>query len=86
MYFVEIYKLDNNGNQNIIAMCKLADGETALCEGDDVFVKNLTQNGIYDYSVEPRQKLFPKDGKKFLENLKYAFKSGYLVATEVKGS
>lgn len=87
MKFVEIYKLENNGDQKVIATCKLSDSGV-VCEGDSVFIKNLEKNGICDYSDKNLEsgKLFPKDGIKFLENLKFAFRSGYLVATEVQES
>ncbi len=92
MKFVEIYKLQNNGDQKVIAICKLTD-EGVICEGEEVFVQNLKERGIRDYSqmgqgfaLSGAGQLFPKDGIKFLENLKYAFKSAYLSATEVQDS
>ena len=83
MKFVEIYKLQNNGNQKIIAVCHLV-SDSVVCEGDQVFLDNLNRRGIKDYLQLVDQKLFPKDGLRFLENLKYAFKSGYLNASEIK--
>jgi len=86
MQFVEIYKLQNNGDQKVIATCKLAE-EGIVCEGEPLFIENLEKEGILDYSQpQARIKLFPKDGIKFLENLKYALKSGYLSATDVQNS
>lgn len=82
MKFVEIYKIQNDGSQQVIAVCKLV-GKKVVCEGDRMFVKDLEREGILDYST-PRKKLFPKDGMNFLEGLKFAFKSGYLNASEVK--
>lgn len=83
MSFVEIYKLENNGDQRVIAVCRLVP-EGVTCEGDAVFVKNLEEGGVRDYSDSVgERKSFPSDGMKFLENLKYAFKSGYLSATDV---
>ena len=82
MPYVEIYKLQNNGDQTIIATCQLIDN-VAVCSGEEIFVNNLNQEGIYDYDSRPKQKIFPKDGRKFLENLKYSFKSGYLSATDI---
>lgn len=81
---VEIYKLQNNGDQTRIVTCILtANGVT--CEGDRILVENLNKTGIRDYSDETgKKKLFPKDGRKFLENLKYAFRSAYLSATDVE--
>ena len=84
MPLVEIYKLQNNGDQKVIVKCTLNAG-SVLCEGDPVFVENLNKTGIRDYSDSSgAKKLFPKDGRKFLENLKYAFKSAYLSATDVE--
>jgi len=82
MKFVEFYKLQNDGSQQVIATCKLQNNDV-VCEGDDVFVQNLTRDGILDYS-NPQVRLFPKDGFRFLEQLKYNFKSGYLNASEIK--
>jgi hypothetical protein len=83
MKYVEIYKLQNNGDQTIIATCKLVDN-TVLCEGDTIFTQNLQNDGIASYTNQSTQSLFPKDGLLFLENLQYTFRSGYLMATSVK--
>ena len=87
MKFVQIYKLQNNGDQKVIATCKFVDSGV-ICDGDPIFIKNLEKDGIRDYSSQDlgASKLFPKDGIKFLENLKFAFKSGYLVATDIQES
>lgn len=85
MKFVEIYTLKNNDSQKVVAICKLSNDE-AICEGEKAFIENLKQRGITDYSKSPAQKLFPKDGLRFLEQLKYNFKSGYLNASDVKES
>lgn len=83
MKFVEIYKIENDGSQRVIAVCKLV-GEIAICKGDDVFVENLKNEGVWDYSKKLSSKIFPKDGLSFLEALRFNFKSGYLNASEVK--
>lgn len=83
MELVEIYKLQNDGSQKILAVCKLV-GEEVVCEGDEIFIKNLNQEGIFNYTTESREKVFPKDGRKFLEQLKFNFKSGYLNASDIK--
>ncbi|MDO8496794.1 MAG: hypothetical protein Q7S43_05085 [bacterium] len=87
MKFVQIYKLQNDGDQKVIVTCKLIDSGV-VCDGDSIFIKNLEEDGIRDYSNKElvADKLFPKDGIKFLENLKFAFKSGYLVATDIQES
>ncbi|MFY9493124.1 MAG: hypothetical protein WAP55_01445 [Minisyncoccia bacterium] len=83
MKFVEIYKIQNDGSQTIAAICKLA-GETVVCEGEPVLISGLEQEGIWDDSKTPPQKVFPKDGLAFLDRLRFTFKSGYLNASEVK--
>ena len=85
MEYIEIYKLQNDGSQKVLAVCKLVEGEV-VCEGEEVFVQNLKNEGIFDYKSQsqPREKLFPKDGRKFLEQLRFNFKSGYLNASEIK--
>lgn len=83
MEFVEIYKLNNDGSQKIIAVCKLTGGEV-ICEGDKEFVEHLSKEGIIDYSSESREKIFPQAGRLFLEQLKFNFKSGYLNASDIK--
>ncbi len=83
MKYVEIYKLQNDGEQKIIATCKLVDTNVE-CNGDEIFIKNLVEQGIKNYEdLTHNEIIFPKDGILFLENLKHAFKSGYLQATDV---
>ncbi len=83
MKYIEIYKLENDGAQRVIATCKLV-GAEAVCEGNEALVQTLSEEGIISYEKEPRR-LFPKDGLVFLEQLSFTFKSGYLNASEVKG-
>ena len=87
MKFVQIYKLQNDGDQKVIVTCKLTDSGI-VCDGDPIFIKNLEKDGIRDYSNKELRddKLFLKDGIRFLENLKFAFRSGYLVATDTQES
>lgn len=80
---VEIYKLESDGTQSVIAVCNLA-GDKVVCEGDVNLVANLEKEGIRNYLNETPPQLFPKDGLEFLKQLKYAFKSGYLNASDVK--
>jgi hypothetical protein len=83
MKFVKIYKIQNDGTQRVAVTCKIYD-ETVVCEGDEVLIENLEREGVWDDSVVPPKKLFPKDGIKFLERLRFTFASGYLNASEVK--
>lgn len=80
---VKIYKLNNNGDQELLATCFLQSNGLVVCQGPETFVHNLKEKGILDYGNPERPKLFPKDGLKFLEQLKNNFKSAYLSATEV---
>ncbi|MEK9175127.1 MAG: hypothetical protein AAB795_00885 [Patescibacteria group bacterium] len=84
MSYVEFYKLQNDGTQKVLAKCFLGQENIVICEGEDIFVKNLETNGIKDYNSQTEDKLFFKDGIKFLEQLKFNFTSGYLNASDVK--
>lgn len=84
MQYVEFYKLQNDGTQKIIATCRLADDGVIACEGDEIFLGNLHDQGIKDYDNPSGSPLFFTDGLKFLEQLKFNFTSGYLNASEVK--
>lgn len=84
MKYVEFYKLNNDGSQTAIAICYLKDGGVVECEGNENLIENLKNEGIKDYTEESGQtKLYFKDGLKFLEQLKYNFKSGYLNASDI---
>ena len=83
MKTVKIYKLQNDGSQKEIMVCKLIDNEV-VCEGDKIFVENLKKSGIKDYSDQGGDTMLkPEDGLKFLQNLKFAFRSDYLNATDI---
>lgn len=84
MKYVEFYKLQNDGSQKVIAICRLNQDGKVECEGDTVFMENLTKDGIKDYSVPEKPTLFFADGLKFLKQLKFNFTSGYLNASDVK--
>ncbi len=83
MKYVEIYKLTNTGDQNVILKCFLKDNMVVF-EGEHIqLAKNLEDRGISD-NEDKTLILYPKDGLRFLENLKYHLTSGYLNASEVK--
>ncbi|KKQ35163.1 MAG: hypothetical protein US50_C0023G0005 [Candidatus Nomurabacteria bacterium GW2011_GWB1_37_5] len=83
MKYVEIYKLQNNGEQSVVLHCVL-DGDMVRFEGEGKQIaENLENFGIRDYKDESKQNVFSKDGLKFLENLKYNFDSGYLNASDI---
>ncbi|MFA5358498.1 MAG: hypothetical protein WC310_01595 [Patescibacteria group bacterium] len=84
MQKVEFYKLQNDGSQATILTC-FFDGQKTTFSGDESLVESLKKEGIFDYS-DPgnrNKKLFPSDGSKFLEQLQYNFKSGYLNASNI---
>jgi len=85
MPYVEIYKLKNDGSQDILAVCRLEEGAgEVVCESaNPVFTDNLKREGIKDYSGSGKERLFPYDGRKFLEQLKFHFRSAYLSASDV---
>ncbi len=81
---VEFYKLNNDGSQTTIATCHLNNEGVVECEGNENLFENLKSEGIKDYIDESGEsRLFFKDGLKFLEQLKYNFKSGYLNASDI---
>lgn len=84
MPYVEFYKLQNDGSQIIIATCTLNVDGTAACDNEKL-TKDFVENGIRDRNdAKHETRLYTKDGLRFLENLRYAFSSGYLNASEVK--
>lgn len=86
MPYVEIYKLKNDGSQDVLAVCRLKeDAKEVTCESaSPVFLENLEREGIKDYSAPNGKRLFFPDGRKFLEQLKFNFNSAYLSASDVK--
>ncbi len=83
MPYVKFYKLQNDGSQTEMATCKLSAISMVVCDGPEVFVKNLAEQGIKNYDDPDGSGLFFKDGLKFLEQLKFNFTSGYLNASDV---
>ena len=84
MKYVEIYKLQNNGEQIRILKCFLSFNIVEFDKGDKQIIKNLNSNGIKNYLNKSPTILYPKDGLLFLENMRFNFNSGYLNASTVK--
>lgn len=88
VYFVELFELDRDAQQKKIAMFKLSgDGGNMVeidGEHDHPAIFSIKREGIFDYKNARPGKLYPHDGMSFLENLKYYFRSGYLLATDVQ--
>jgi hypothetical protein len=76
---VEIYKLQNDGTQTVIVTAQLSGSEVTF-EGDPELIKSLA-SGIIDY--ETRGSLLPTAGLRYLQQLQYNFRSGYLNASAV---
>lgn len=79
---VEIYQLQKDGSQKVILTCKLVE-DKVICDGDEQLADYLNKKGVTDFSVKPPQQIFPHHGRKFLEQLRMNFSSGYLNASEV---
>ncbi len=82
---VIIYKLQDDGEQTEIVSCSLENEvDGVICKGDEIFIANLTDDGIKDYSgPEVAKPLFPKDGLLFLEQLGRHFRYPYMSASEI---
>ena len=85
MQKVDIYQLKNENQQELVLTCKLIDG-VVECEGNQKLAYHLQNEGIKDFSTEDLTIIFPKDGLKFLEQLKNNFRSAYLSATDILDS
>lgn len=77
---VRIYQLDEEGSQTAIATCVLHETGDVVCSGDENIAAYLN-DGIRDFGTG--KALYPKDGLRFLQNLKNNFTNGYLNASDV---
>ena len=87
LYFVELFELDRDAQQKKIATFRLLEeGSVVEVDGDHdhPIIEGIKGEGIFDYKYARPGKLYLNDGMNFLENLKYHFRSGYLLATDVK--
>ena len=87
-YFVDLYELGKDSEQKKIVTFRINENDPSRVEidGDQnhPVVESLNCEGIFDYKNSKPGKLYPHDGMSFLENLKYCFRSGYLLATDVQ--
>lgn len=87
-YFVDLYELDKEARQWKIATFRMQEDKPSRVEieGDEnhPVLRNIQFEGIFDYKNARPGKLYSDDGISFLENLKYYFRSGYLLATDVQ--
>ena len=70
---VEIYELQKDGSQKVIATCRLVGENKVECEGDPTLADRIMK----------KSKLYAEGGLKFLRQLKRNFKSGYLNASDI---
>ena len=82
MKSVEIYQLQNDGSQIVIATCRLED-RSVVCEGNETLIEVFSTEGIKNYDNPNSPNLFPKDGIIFLNNLQYHLATPYLSASPV---
>ena len=87
-YFVDLYELDKDAKQRKIATFRMQEDEPGRIEVDGdhnhPVMESIKNEGIFDYKNSRPGKLFLSDGMSFLENLKYYFRSGYLLATDIQ--
>lgn len=85
MKYVEIYQLKDDGKQHVILTCTLSEGGNVKLSGDEGLMNRLKQEGILDYTKTDFSRLYPdKGGLKFLKQLAHNFRSGYLMASDIK--
>lgn len=80
---IEILRLKEDGSQEVLASGKLS-GDIVELEGDPRFVEIISTHGILDRSSSPPQRLFPRDGERFMKALEPALSSGYLSVKETQ--
>lgn len=79
---IEIYRLKNDGTQEVLATGKLIGNNHLELQGDSIFVEQLTKNGVLDRSVRPPVRVFPDEGARFIKALKQDLHSGYITVYE----
>jgi len=78
---IKLVKYDADANQTVLAVFSLKDGKV-VCEPEG-YLKDMEPIRNYKEKKE-WEWLTPKDGKKFLENMPYSFRTPYGMAMEVK--
>jgi len=85
---VLLYRLNSEAKQEKIAEFCLNESGVVEVAGEEIVnpvARGILQRGIGNYSSEGPEQLMPEDGRKFLEQMRHNFKSGYLIATDVEG-
>jgi hypothetical protein len=81
MKYVEVYKLDENGNQQVVAVCKLIENKVQ-CQGEKALVSKLVSKPLILQGDKIKQ-VSPKDGELFLHALSQTFDSGYYQSSNI---
>ena len=88
VYSVELLEYKDGQSPRKIGSFSLSNDELGISikidKEDYPVIRNIVWEGIIDRKYAKPGRLYPYDGMVFLENLKYNFQSGEIVATEVK--
>ncbi len=79
---IEIYRLKDDGTQEVLVTGKLLENNFLDLQGDLTFIGQLTENGVLDKSVRPPVRVFPDEGARFMTLLKKNLQSGYITVYE----
>jgi len=80
---VNLYKLNNNAKQELVLTFSLENNQVIMRGSATKLIEKIQREGIIDYTSKFQLPIFSDDGLKFLEQLKYNFKTAYLMATDV---
>lgn len=88
VYYVELFEVIGGSELKKIATFNCeeeSNGSVSVeVECQHPAVESIMSEGIYDHKEAKPGKLYPTDGMRFLENLKYNFKTDGLMATDVQ--
>lgn len=88
LWYVELFEIVGGSELKKIATFNYEEGTSGSVEVEVVCqhpaIESIINEGIYDHKESKPGKLYPSDGLRFLENLKYNFKSDGLMATDVQ--
>lgn len=88
IYYVELFEIVGGSELKKIASFNYEEGTDdsikVEVECQHPAIESIMNEGIYDHKESKPGKLYLSDGLRFLENLKYNFKSDGLMATDVQ--
>ncbi len=87
-YCTDLFQLDAKSSEQKKLATFYLDQEDSInvhVDGDEnnEVVQNIMREGVFDYKYARPGKVYPEDGMTFLENLRYAFRAGYFLASDV---